>query len=75
MSVPYNYLFSQLNTLHIIKAGLIVVTVTLRVKEICIDNSVVRYNNNFVWLYEYLARQNAVTDNNYLFLLFLVTLK
>jgi len=48
MSVPYNYLFSQLNTLHIIKAKLIVVTVTVRVKEIRIDSSPVRYNKNFV---------------------------
>jgi len=64
MSVPYSFLFSQLNTLHIIKAGLIVFTVAVRVKKIRIDISLVRYNKNFLWLDEYSARQYAVTGNN-----------
>jgi len=42
------YLFSQLNTLHIVKAEIIVFTVTVRVKKIRIDVSLVRYNKNFV---------------------------
>jgi hypothetical protein len=64
MSVPYSYLFSQLNTLHIIKTGLIVFTVTVLVKKIRIDIPLVKYNKNFVWLYECSPRQYVVTGNN-----------
>jgi hypothetical protein len=43
MSAPHSYLFNQPNTLHFIKAGLEVFTVTVRAKKIRIDSSLLRY--------------------------------